>query len=329
MVIHIGNRVRFLNEKGEGIVTRFKDKKTAFVEVDGFEIPYHIDDLVLIDTEIVFSDKQHIATATEEVKNEAVFFVLEPDHEMPLLQSQYSFYLFNSSSYNLLFTYSVRDGSSYQTIKHGELGAFQKLLLKQIHKQFLSEFAYHKIEILFFKKQHHTSQLPSAQVIHVNENILKHQGFVPNDDFKFPVWAAILKDNFTEGRKVTQQLTDYDVERLKNIKEQKTSGKKSVPHSNPAFFIEKEIDLHAENLLASFKHMSNHEILQVQLKHFQKNLDEAITNRYYKIVFIHGVGNGRLKQELIAILKSYHNELTYRDGDYKKYGFGATEVIIR
>ena len=75
--------------------------------------------------------------------------------------------------------------------------------------------------------------------------------------------------------------------------------------------------------------MGNHEILQVQLKHFQKNLDEAITNRYYKIVFIHGVGNGRLKQEIVAILKNHNKEVSFQDGDYKKYGFGATEVIIR
>jgi len=326
MAIRIGHKVRFLNEKGEGIVTRFKDKKTAFIEVDGFEIPYSVDDLVLIDTEIVFNKEE---SSTEETKNEAVFFVIEPDHEMPLLHAQYSFYLFNSSSYNLLFTYSVKDGNNYQTIKQGELGAFQKLLLKQTHKQFLAKLAYHKIEILFFKKHHHTSQLPCAQVIHVNDNILKYQGFIPNHDFKFPVWATILKDDFNEGKKIAQQLTDYDVERLKNIKEYKSPEKKSVPHNNPAFFVEKEIDLHAQHLLDSFKNMSNHEILQVQLKHFQKNLDEAITNRYYKIVFIHGVGNGRLKQELVAILKSYHNELIYRDGDYKKYGFGATEVIIK
>ncbi len=326
MAIRIGHKVRFLNEKGEGIVTRFKDKKTAFVEVDGFEIPFPLTNLVLIDTEIVFNEERN---ETEEVKNEAVFFVIEPDHEMPLLHAQYGFYLFNSSSYNLLFTYSVKDGNNYQIIKHGELGAFQKLLLKQTHKQFLEELAYHKIEILFFKKHHHTSQLPCGQVIHVNENILKYQGFVPNHDFKFPVWATILKDDFTEGKKIAQQLTDYDVERLKNIKEYKSPEKKSIPHNNPAFFIEKEIDLHAQHLLDSFKGMSNHEILQVQLKHFQKNLDEAITNHYYKIVFIHGVGNGRLKQELVGILKGYKNELNYRDGDYKKYGFGATEVIIK
>jgi len=246
-----------------------------------------------------------------------------------LLQSKYSFYLFNSSAYNMLFTYSVKDGNDYQTLKHGELGPYQKLLLKQINKQALAEFAYHKIELLFFKKHHHTSQLPCGQVIHINENILKQQGFMPNHEFKYPVWASILKDDFTEGKKIVQQLTDYDVERLKNIKEFKTEGKKSIPHNNPAFFVEKEIDLHAQNLLDSFKHMGNHEILQVQLKHFQKNLDEAITNRYYKIVFIHGVGNGRLKQEIVAILKNYNKEVSFQDGDYKKYGFGATEVIVK
>ena len=71
MAIRIGHKVRFLNEKGEGIVTRFKDKKTAFVEVDGFEIPFRLNDLVLIDTEIVFNEERN---ETEEVKNEAVFF---------------------------------------------------------------------------------------------------------------------------------------------------------------------------------------------------------------------------------------------------------------
>ena len=326
MNIRIGHKVRFLNEKGEGIVTRFKDKKTAFVEVDGFEIPYLLDNLVLAETEIVFNTE---ANHTEESTNEAVFFVLEPDHEMPLLQAQYAFYLFNSSSYNLLFTYAVKDGNNYQTLKHGELGPFQKLLLKQIQKQFLPEFAYHKIEMLFFKKQHHTSQIPCAHVIHISESILKYQGFVPNHDFKFPVWVSLLKDDFSEGKKIAQQLTHYDVERLKTIKEYKKPQKKSVPHHNPAFFIEKEVDLHAQHLLDSFANMSNHEILQIQLKHFQKNLDEAISKRYYKIIFIHGIGNGRLKQELHAILKNYHDELHFQDGDYKKYGFGATEVTIR
>jgi len=325
MAIRIGNKVRFLNEKGEGIVTRFKDKSTAFVEVDGFEIPYAIDTLVLVDTEIVFKDDE---VSQEETKNESVFFVIEPDHELLLLQNELSFYLLNSSSYHLLYTYCIKDGYQYQTMKQGELGPFQKLLLKKIQKHQVKEFAFHKIELLYFKKQHHTSQIPTSEIIHVNETSLKKGDFIPHHDFKFPIWAFSLKENFIDERKVEQQLTDYDIERLRKIKEVKPEEKKSIPHKNPAFLVEKEIDLHAENLMESFKHMSNFEIMQVQLKHFQSNLEEAIANRYYKIVFIHGVGNGRLKQEITNILKNYNREVRFHDGDYKKYGYGATEVVI-
>ncbi len=325
MNIRIGNKVRFLNEKGEGIVTRIKDKNAVFVEVDGFEIPYRVSDLVVVDTEIVFKDE---GKQEQEVKHECVFFVVEPDHEMPLLQNELGFYLLNSSSFHLLFTYSIRDGSQYQTTKQGEIGPFQKVLLKKLQKHQLKEFAYHKIELLFFKKQHYTSQIPVAEIIHLNESILNPHNFIPHHDFKFPVWAYTLKDNFTEAKKITQTLTDYDVERLRTLKELKQQEKKSIPHSNPAFLIDKEVDLHIENLIDSYRGMSNHDMLQLQLRHFQTNLEEAINNRYHKIVFIHGVGNGRLKQEIINILAGYTKEVRYYDGEYKKYGLGATEVLI-
>jgi len=73
--------------------------------------------------------------------------------------------------------------------------------------------------------------------------------------------------------------------------------------------------------------MGSHEMLSVQLEHFEKELDEAILKGMKKIVFIHGVGNGRLKQEIIAILKTIKG-VTYQDGSYKDYGFGATQVNI-
>lgn len=325
MNIRIGNKVRFLNEKGEGIVTRIKDKNHVFVEVDGFEIPYRISDLVLVDTEIIFSDADKQAN---EVQDESVYFVMEPDHELPLLQQEFSLYLLNSSSYSLLFTYSIRDGNLYQTMKQGELGPFQKILLKKIQKHQLREFAYHKIEILFFKKQHYASQIPAAEIVHINPALLDARHFIPHHDFRFPVWAYTLKDNFAEAKKITQTLTDYDVERLRTLKELKQQGKKSVPHANPAYLVDKEVDLHIAKLVDSYKGMTNHDMLQLQLRHFQKHLEEAITNRYHKVVFIHGVGNGRLKQEILNILAGYTREVRYYDAEYKKYGLGATEVLI-
>src|SRR5688572_1737309 len=103
MKLRISDKVRFLNEKCEGVVTRFRDKNTAFIELpDGFEIPYAIKQLVPIHTEIIInSEAENLDLDPESGVMDAVYFVIEPDHEMPMLVSDYNIYLFNSSSYNL------------------------------------------------------------------------------------------------------------------------------------------------------------------------------------------------------------------------------------
>ena len=54
MKLRIGDKVRLLNEVGEGLVSRIKDKETVFVEMqDGFEIPFLISQLVPIHTELI------------------------------------------------------------------------------------------------------------------------------------------------------------------------------------------------------------------------------------------------------------------------------------
>jgi dsDNA-specific endonuclease/ATPase MutS2 len=73
--------------------------------------------------------------------------------------------------------------------------------------------------------------------------------------------------------------------------------------------------------------MSNREMLSVQLERFEKELDKAIEAGMKKLIFIHGVGNGRLKREIQNILKSTPG-VTFQDASYKHYGFGATQVNI-
>lgn len=102
--------------------------------------------------------------------------------------------------------------------------------------------------------------------------------------------------------------------------------KKSKPHAQNNGMLEMEINLHIEELLDNYSGMSNAEIINVQLRHFQKALDKAIIGRYRKLIVIHGVGNGRLKHEVRRILDN--EEMRYYDGSYAKYGYGATEVFI-
>ena len=69
------------------------------------------------------------------------------------------------------------------------------------------------------------------------------------------------------------------------------------------------------------------ELLQIQMDYFELKLTEAIQQKIKKVVFIHGRGKGKLKAEIRARLKRFPN-CEYLDGNYQRYGQGATEVII-
>ena len=90
-----------------------------------------------------------------------------------------------------------------------------------------------------------------------------------------------------------------------------------------------EVDLHIHELLEDTRGISNHEMLEVQLGRFRNELETAIANGTRKIVFIHGIGNGTLKQELRKELSTKYKKYYFQDASFKEYGFGATMVILR
>ncbi|MDD5151646.1 MAG: DNA mismatch repair protein MutS [Flavobacterium sp.] len=89
-----------------------------------------------------------------------------------------------------------------------------------------------------------------------------------------------------------------------------------------------EFDLHIEKLVPNKRGMSNYDILTLQSETAKRHIEFAIRNRIPKIVFIHGVGEGILKSELDFLLGRYDN-IAFQDGNYQKYGQGATEVYIK
>ncbi len=89
-----------------------------------------------------------------------------------------------------------------------------------------------------------------------------------------------------------------------------------------------EIDLHIENLIDDHRNMDNGQILEIQLSRFRTALETALLHKGNRIVFIHGVGNGKLKFELRKILDTEYKKIRYQDASFKEYGYGATMVLI-
>lgn len=89
-----------------------------------------------------------------------------------------------------------------------------------------------------------------------------------------------------------------------------------------------EIDLHIEALTDTHKGLSNTEIVQKQMLEFRTFYNNARGQHIRKLVIIHGVGAGVLKEEVREFLSGQEG-VEFFDADYREYGKGATAVEIR
>ncbi len=88
-----------------------------------------------------------------------------------------------------------------------------------------------------------------------------------------------------------------------------------------------EVDLHLHELVEDETRLSQGEKLSYQLAYFERSLEGAIRDGKRKLIVIHGVGEGVLREEVRKVLQYYEN-VRFHDADMARYGAGATEVLI-
>lgn len=89
-----------------------------------------------------------------------------------------------------------------------------------------------------------------------------------------------------------------------------------------------EIDLHIHQLVDDDRGMEPYQIREIQMNHFERMMETAMREKRDKVIFIHGKGQGVLKNEIRKALEFYP-ECSFRDAPFNIYGYeGATEVVI-
>jgi hypothetical protein len=139
-----------------------------------------------------------------------------------------------------------------------------------------------------------------------NEATFSHRLFenYPNRAFEDPIGLEKLS---AKGFKV------YDA---KNVRE----------HLEPSRSV---VDLHIEKLADDWKHLSNYEILALQLKTFEKYYDLALAHHQPSLIVIHGVGEGKLRDEIHDILRLKREVKSFVNQYDPRFGFGATEIFFK
>lgn len=92
--------------------------------------------------------------------------------------------------------------------------------------------------------------------------------------------------------------------------------------------IETEIDLHIEKLVKDYHHLSNAEIIEIQMAAFHKAMDKALHSGQSALTVIHGVGKGVLKAYIHQDLSQNPKVRQFISDWMPRYGFGATQIFF-
>lgn len=89
------------------------------------------------------------------------------------------------------------------------------------------------------------------------------------------------------------------------------------------------VDLHIEKLTDNWKGLSNFEILTIQLNYFEKYYNLAVAHRQPNFIVVHGIGTGKLRNEIHEILKTKKEVKSFANQYHTNFGFGATEIFFQ
>ncbi|GAB4198353.1 MAG: DUF2027 domain-containing protein [Thermoflexibacter sp.] len=325
--MHVGDRVRLLHHREEGIITNFLPNNMIEVEIeDGFRIPVLKNEVTLIATEetIVFRDTKSKLNdrnaAHEKIIGEVGFFLVF----IPINDKQLTVNLVNNTEIDILFTIGEIKDNNYSGLAAGHL---RKKTWQKVDEANLDRFEKWSpllIQALIFR----------AGFGSIKEPLIRKIVFNAGTFFKSKMTSPLLNKEgyvFQIDQKIVSIEPDKIKESMLSANEPALPTKPKVMEKIvlPPKVRKKEIDLHIEKLTDKSDKMNASEMLNLQLDVFEKALDSAIFENVEEVIFIHGVGNGTLRTEIQRRLSKHKNVAYFQDAQKEKFGYGATLAKLK
>jgi len=359
MQLQTGDKVSFINEKRNGIVIKVISPTTVSVEIeDGFEIPVLIKELYKTDTASESTIPAYINQETPQDKgniiekendadddypvsslldddnnNKSLFLGFEPLNQNDFLSDGFNLYFINHTEFDVLFSCYHKIEEKFKGICYDAVSPMSKYHIEIIDKEKLNEWANLLFHCLFYTEKEEEVKVPLEKELNVSiVKFFKDTNFIYSKMlgtkcFLVPIYEEMIPEQWKEEEWINEKI---DTIPIRNIKEM-THGRIDIKPLDKKHIVAPyiaEVDLHIEQLIDNEKELNNHEKLNIQLAYFSRCLDAAIVHKYKKITFIHGVGQGRLKDEIRKVISESYPGIKIQDAPFKKFGLGATEVLI-
>lgn len=350
MSAKVGDTVRFLNSVGGGRVMRIADG-IAYVDEDGFKTPVLLRECVVVasasePTKVKSFDvaaapsKERVAEpqapapipVIETRNGDKLTIVLgfEPVNIKALSTSSFEAYLVNDSNYCLFMTVAskAKDDHEWKLRFDGIIEPNMQEFLFELEQSDLPATDRLQVQYVAFKlhKDFESKRTGDISLRFDATKFARLHCFRQNPYFESPVIAfdIALGDDPPEP---TPDLSVLVSEKPapKHADVTKLPQKTQRPYAGAPIVV----DLHASELIDDLSGLSNADILNMQIDRFQQEMDRYLRHPGTKIVFIHGKGEGVLRQALMKELSHRYKGHDVQDASFREYGFGATQVTIR
>lgn len=364
MKLQKGDKVKFLNDHGGGIVSKVISSSLVHVKIeDGFEIPTLVNELVKVEetgqraahffmdkSRATVGDYEEDADYRENVKEEkpvyddrskpleifkakgndkkGVYLAYVPQDQKWLLTGLMDIYLVNFSEYDVLFSLLLRKpNGAWEGVDYDVAKPNTRILLDSIERDHIEKWSYGMVQLLYHKNLSSKVLLPANCTFSFKPaKLYLEKSYHESSFISGKSYLLMLNETAVQPSAAEAELSEkFDDE----IKMQHAQPKKpeEVINKHKTSPREATVDLHIGELVEDYSKMSPSEMLNYQLNYFVRCLESAITNYLTKVTFIHGVGDGVLKSKMMDILREYDN-IRVKDASLKKFGYGATEVLI-
>lgn len=354
---NVGDKVNFLSAVGGGKVTKIIDSRMVMVEVeDGFEIPTLVTDLVLdyrtqpqvsrqqqvvdqVQKEVKANElleqqraesarKAGLRRFSKDTEKEGVYLAFVPHEQQWLLTGAMDVVLVNHTPFEMLYTFTIKEESKFVNVDYGQVDKFEKVTVETISRDDLEYWLSGIVQAVFTQEESDNVLMPLNAPFSLRPaRFFKEGSYTPSGVLGEKAVMICLSEL------LALRSSDGDFSKILKEGIGNQSAKKELVKQEAAIdkhrtaMGEATVDLHIGALVDNILGLSSHDMFRIQTDYFKKMLDSAIAAEYTKVTFIHGVGNGVLKNAIIEELKHYQNTEN-RMASIAKFGVGAIDVII-
>ena len=335
MKFSIGDKIVLKRTDEEGVVVGFIGKDMLEVEVNGTHFPVYMDEV----------DHPYLKWFTEKSKQKKKAYSLpeqlpvEKEKQrppklsrgiylsfMPVYQvneaedvvEKLKIYLLNETPVPIRFSYDIKILHQSDFTLEGTLHPFGNLYLHSVDYGDMNDQPRFHWELAdagnpALKTEEGVLRIKPAKLFkHINELLLKNE----------PMFAYLLVEDFVlKPKEEKRQTLEMPARQARQPKTSKITSLADLPRY--------EIDLHIEQLISDYQGLSNSEMMNVQLDTLHRYLQLAIVHRQEKMIIIHGMGTGALREAVHQVLRDTPEVASFRNEYMAKYGFGATEVFFK